>query len=155
MIPSDTRFATARSTEGAPGTDKSASFRYLADDDNVAIILLSTGEEEILGKCGWKGSSGQPCLLGLTSIFKGVSGMRKALLAMMLVLGISFLCYGQEKKDAQPAGGPDVGQPAPDFAVPWATADAVHYNQNELWKLSDQKGSNVILAFYVADWSGG
>ena len=81
--------------------------------------------------------------------------MRKALLAMIVVLGISFLCYGQEKKDAQPAGGPDVGQPAPDFSVPWATADAIHINEKEQWKLSDQKGSNVILAFYVADWSGG
>ncbi|HWX40856.1 MAG TPA: hypothetical protein VN345_06870 [Blastocatellia bacterium] len=81
--------------------------------------------------------------------------MRRAILALIFVLGVSCLCYGQEKKDAAPAGGPDVGQPAPEFAVPWATADAVHYQPTDLWKLSDQKGSNVILAFYVADWSGG
>jgi hypothetical protein len=81
--------------------------------------------------------------------------MRKGIVALIIVLGISFLCYGQDKKEAAPAGGPDVGQPAPDFSAPWATADAVHMNPNELWKLSDQKGSNVILAFYVADWSGG
>jgi peroxiredoxin len=46
-----------------------------------------------------------------------------------------------------------VGQPAPDFTLPFATKDSV--SSDDL-KLTDFIGkNNVILAFYPADWSGG
>jgi len=75
-----------------------------------------------------------------------------ACVAMILVT-----TYGQEKKDAAPdaSEGPQVGQPAPDFEVPWADQTGVHTAKNEWVKLSSLRGSNVILAFYVADWTGG
>jgi hypothetical protein len=68
------------------------------------------------------------------------------------------VAYGQEKNakpDADTAEGPAVGQPAPDFELPWADQAAIHTAKNEWVKLSALRGSNVILAFYVADWTGG
>lgn len=77
---------------------------------------------------------------------------------MCLVMFLT-LTYGQEKKDAKPADdsneGPQVGQPAPDFELPWADQAGVHTKRDEWVKLSSLRGSNVILAFYVADWTGG
>lgn len=64
----------------------------------------------------------------------------------------------QDNKNAKPqdvAEGPQVGQPAPDFELPWADQTAIHAAKNEWMKLSSLRGSNVILAFYPADWSGG
>jgi hypothetical protein len=75
-------------------------------------------------------------------------------LALILMVG-----YGQDSKgnkaDADTKEGPQVGQPAPDFEVPWADQTAIHTAKNEWVKLSSLRGSNVILAFYVADWTGG
>ncbi len=46
-----------------------------------------------------------------------------------------------------------VGQAAPDFILPYATKDSIARTP---LKLSDLIGkSNIILAFYPADWSGG
>ena len=46
-----------------------------------------------------------------------------------------------------------VGDAAPDFTLPSATKDSV--NSSDL-KLSQVVGkSNIVLAFYPADWSGG
>ena len=56
---------------------------------------------------------------------------------------------------AEGSEGPQVGQPAPDFELPWADQAGVHTAKNEWVKLSSLRGSNVILAFYVADWTGG
>jgi peroxiredoxin len=78
--------------------------------------------------------------------------LKLLLLAAVSALGLAGTqVLGQDKK----ADGPEVGQPAPDFALPWATADSVHFKPEEFVKLSALKGSNVILAFYPADWSGG
>ena len=88
--------------------------------------------------------------------------MKKLVMGLLLGVGIMFVqTLAQEKKDTKPpaaadsAEGPQVGQPAPDFELPWADQTAVHTAKNEWIKLSGQKGSNVILAFYVADWTGG
>ncbi|HKV39442.1 MAG TPA: peroxiredoxin [Blastocatellia bacterium] len=51
--------------------------------------------------------------------------------------------------------GPAVGQAAPDFSLPWASAEGIHLKQDEWLKLSSLKGSAVILAFFPAAWSGG
>ena len=86
---------------------------------------------------------------------KGVSflGILICLAAMLT------FAYGQDNKGAKADGdtaeGPQVGQPAPDFELPWADQNAVHAAKAEWIKLSGQHGSNVILAFYVADWTGG
>jgi hypothetical protein len=80
------------------------------------------------------------------------------LLAMLTILGVMLtFANGQENKSAKPEDveGPQIGQPAPDFELPWADQTAVHVGKGEWVKLSGLKGSNVILAFYVADWTGG
>lgn len=47
----------------------------------------------------------------------------------------------------------EVGHPAPDFSLPYATRDSIYRTPV---KLSDFSGKrNVILAFYPADWSSG
>ena len=56
---------------------------------------------------------------------------------------------------SQPVHGSDlrVGDPAPDFSLPGATKDSIYA---EDLRLSDVIGtSNIVLAFYPADWSGG
>jgi peroxiredoxin len=50
---------------------------------------------------------------------------------------------------------PKVGQAAPDFKLPYATQEAIHMKPEEQMSLASQRGKNVILAFYPADWSGG
>ena len=50
---------------------------------------------------------------------------------------------------------PKVGQPAPDFKLPYATQEAIHMKPDEQMSLASQRGKNVILAFYPADWSSG
>src|SRR5882724_5027451 len=84
----------------------------------------------------------------------------RAFLGILLCLAVNLtLAYGQGSKggktDADAAEGPQVGQPAPDFELPWADQTAIHTAKNEWVKLSSLRGSNVILAFYVADWTGG
>lgn len=63
----------------------------------------------------------------------------------------------QEKKEmAKPVEptGLKVGDPAPDFTLPYATKDTLVFQGGI--KLSDFKGKkNVLVAFYPADWSGG
>ncbi|HVF68311.1 MAG TPA: peroxiredoxin [Pyrinomonadaceae bacterium] len=53
------------------------------------------------------------------------------------------------------AAAPKVGQPAPDFKLPYATQEALYMKPEEQMTLASQRGKNVILAFYPADWSGG
>lgn len=84
----------------------------------------------------------------------------RAFLRILMCLAVILsLAYGQENKggktDADAAEGPQVGQPGPDFELPWADQTAIHTARNEWVKLSSLRGSNVILAFYVADWTGG
>ncbi len=53
------------------------------------------------------------------------------------------------------AAAPKVGQAAPDFRLPYATQEGIHMKPEEQMTLAAQRGKNVILAFYPADWSGG
>jgi peroxiredoxin len=46
-----------------------------------------------------------------------------------------------------------VGDPAPDFALPYATKDSVAQEDLKLSSLIGKK--NIVLAFYPANWSGG
>jgi len=53
------------------------------------------------------------------------------------------------------AAAPKVGEAAPDFRLPYATQEKIFMKPEEQMSLSGQRGKNVILAFYPADWSGG
>lgn len=79
--------------------------------------------------------------------------MRRILLLLACIVAVAALsANGQDKKDDS-SDGPAVGQAAPDFGLPWATAEGYHFR--DTLKLSEQRGYNVILAFYAADWSPG
>jgi hypothetical protein len=85
--------------------------------------------------------------------------MKRFALGTVFCALIALTAFGQESKDAKPSAdsveGPQVGQPAPDFELPWADQTSIHTAKNEWVKLSSLRGSSVILAFYVADWTGG
>jgi peroxiredoxin len=53
------------------------------------------------------------------------------------------------------AAAPKVGERAPDFRLPYATQENIFMKPEEQMTLASQRGKNVILAFYPADWSGG
>jgi hypothetical protein len=85
--------------------------------------------------------------------------MRRMLTVLIVLLVLTGTMHGQQSKPAPATAdsndGPQVGQPAPDFELPWADQEAIHAAKDQWIKLSALKGSNVILAFYAADWSGG
>jgi peroxiredoxin len=72
--------------------------------------------------------------------------MRALLIGVLTVVSASAVL-------ADAAAPPRVGDAAPDFALPYATADSVAHDDLAL-KTLEGKG-NVVLAFYPADWSGG
>jgi peroxiredoxin len=53
------------------------------------------------------------------------------------------------------AAAPKVGEAAPEFRLPYATQEKIFFGEAERMTLASQRGKNVILAFYPADWSGG
>ena len=53
------------------------------------------------------------------------------------------------------SAAPKVGDPAPDFKLPYATAEKIFFRPDEHMSLSALRGKTVVLAFYPADWSGG
>jgi glutaredoxin-dependent peroxiredoxin len=63
--------------------------------------------------------------------------------------------YADAKAAAPAAAAPKVGEAAPDFKLPYATAEKLFMKPDEQMSLASLKGKNVILAFYPADWSGG
>ena len=92
------------------------------------------------------------------------------LCGLLLVAALGLLltgCAQAQSQSAQTAltntgaarmegsGGPKVGQAAPDFRLPYATAEQIYLKPEEYLSLSGLRGKNVILAFYPADWSGG
>ena len=62
---------------------------------------------------------------------------------------------GDERVSTDAAAAPKVGQAAPDFSLPYATQEKIFLKPEERLSLAAQRGKNVILAFYPADWSGG
>ena len=89
-----------------------------------------------------------------------VSNKKNGLVGILACLAVFLtVAYGQDNKvgsaGTDTGEGPQVCQPAPDFELPWADQAGVHTPKNEWVKLSGLRGSNIILAFYVADWTGG
>jgi peroxiredoxin len=68
---------------------------------------------------------------------------------------VAAASIGEKAASADAAGAPKVGESAPDFTLPYATQEKIFLKPEERLSLSSQRGKNVILAFYPADWSGG
>lgn len=79
---------------------------------------------------------------------------RKVILGALLVLACVSI-GSRTPALAEGAAGPEVGQPAPDFKLPYGTQELVKFNPADGMTLSQYKGKTVVLAFYPADWSSG
>lgn len=85
------------------------------------------------------------------------------LVAALIGLNISMTGGAAQEKsvaaasatDKATAAAPEIGKAAPDFSLPYATQEKIFLDPKEYLSLSSQKGKNVILAFYPADWSSG
>ncbi len=79
--------------------------------------------------------------------------MRRALSVLLPWLMVAAAAHAQDT--ARPAAsvisGPRPGARAPDFALPWAGADSVA--SEAAFRLSDQRGRVVILAFVPRAWT--
>ena len=79
--------------------------------------------------------------------------MKRVLIGLFLMAaaGLVFAQTSPAPKGTEAA--PKVGDPAPDFNLPYATRDSI---AGDSLRLSSFVGKrNVVLAFYPADWSGG
>ena len=85
--------------------------------------------------------------------------MKKMILTAACIVLLAVPVLAQSQNAAHPAtnsaGALTVGQAAPDFKLPYATQEQIYLDPKEYLSLSGQRGKNVILAFYPADWSGG
>ncbi|HEX8070126.1 MAG TPA: peroxiredoxin [Pyrinomonadaceae bacterium] len=63
--------------------------------------------------------------------------------------------YGAASATTAATGAPTVGAAAPDFKLPYATQEKIFFKPEEHMTLAANRGKNVIIAFYPADWSGG
>ncbi len=55
---------------------------------------------------------------------------------------------------ARVQGGPDIGQRAPDFSLPWASKDGVGPVESP-YQLASDRGKTVVVAFYPRDFTKG
>jgi len=81
----------------------------------------------------------------------GTATPRPARPSLGFVLCAAFLCLTAIVRPA--AAAPAAGDPAPDFRLPYATADTLVW-AGEALSTAVQQGP-VVLAFYPADWSPG
>lgn len=79
--------------------------------------------------------------------------MRRLIPALALILTVSFPLAAQDGPAASLVTGPREGDRAPDFSLPWASAEGSGGAQ--WFSLSSQRGRVVVLAFYPADFSSG
>lgn len=79
--------------------------------------------------------------------------MKRVLTALFLLAaaGLVFAQTSPAPKGTEAA--PKVGDPAPDFNLPYATRDSLAGDSLRLSSFAGKR--NVVLAFYPADWSGG
>jgi peroxiredoxin Q/BCP len=61
---------------------------------------------------------------------------------------------GKGAPTAVVVSGPDVGQSAPDFRLPWATRDSIGAVDSD-FMLRNHRGKTVVLAFYPKDFTSG
>lgn len=73
----------------------------------------------------------------------------------VLALAAPGAAQGQDgRPGAVVTAGPRDGETAPDFALPWATADSVG-PEAAPFRLSHHRGKVVVLAFYPRDFTSG
>jgi thioredoxin-dependent peroxiredoxin len=82
-----------------------------------------------------------------------ISGLFLALSAC-LVAGASPMAAQDhtEPVRARVQGGPDIGQRAPDFSLPWASRDGVGPIESP-YQLASDRGKTVVVAFYPRDFT--
>lgn len=73
-------------------------------------------------------------------------------LSAALALALPSLASAQGKPTAYVVSGPEEGQRAPNFSLPWATKDTIGAELFEFWKT---RGKPVVLAFYPRDFTQG
>jgi len=79
----------------------------------------------------------------------------RALVTAALLFAVAAVAAAQQPAAAAASAAPKVGQPAPDFKLPYATQEGLFMKPDEQMSLASLRGKNVVLAFYPADWSGG
>jgi peroxiredoxin Q/BCP len=77
-------------------------------------------------------------------------------LTASLLFGVPAAAAQNEpgKLRARLESGPDVGQRAPDFSLPWATRDGVGPVESP-YQLASDRGKTVVVAFYPRDFTKG
>lgn len=91
--------------------------------------------------------------VALVAVWVGLSGALTSSRAQEKSVAATNASNKAASVDVPPA--PKVGQAAPDFSLPYATQEKIFFKPEEHMTLAAQRGKNVILAFYPADWSGG
>lgn len=84
--------------------------------------------------------------------------MRNLLMIALLSTGASTLAAQTERPRGEPTAtfvsGPEVGEMAPEFTLPWATRDSVG-PADAPFRLAHLRGKVVVLAFYPRDFTSG
>jgi thioredoxin-dependent peroxiredoxin len=83
------------------------------------------------------------------------SSMLTLLLAVLAVGGVAPAAVAQNSSvRAILQSGPEVGQRAPDFSLPWANRDGVGPVESP-YQLASDRGKTVVVAFYPRDFTKG
>jgi len=77
-----------------------------------------------------------------------------ALAAVMVAPGTAAAQQEKSPPRAVVLSGPEAGQRAPDFRLPWASGDSIGSVEDD-FVLRDLRGRTVVLAFYPADFTSG
>ncbi len=83
-----------------------------------------------------------------------VSGFFLALTACLAAASPIAAQDRSEPVRARVQGGPDIGQRAPDFSLPWANRDGVGPIESP-YQLASDRGKTVVVAFYPRDFTKG
>ena len=77
-----------------------------------------------------------------------------ALVAGAIPLAAQVPQPAQGEPTASFVSGPEVGETAPEFTLPWATRDSAG-PADQPFRLAHQRGKVVVLAFYPRDFTSG
>ena len=85
---------------------------------------------------------------------KWIHGINGLALTAILAAPAPVSAQSMGAPTAVVVGGPDVGETAPDFRLPWASRDSIGSVEND-FLLKDQRGKVVVVAFYPKDFTSG
>lgn len=74
--------------------------------------------------------------------------------ALTAVMALPVSAQSKGGPVATVIGGPEVGQMAPDFRLPWATRDSIGGVDSD-FMLKNHRGKTVVVAFYPKDFTSG